>query len=271
MRNLRKICTQKMIFCTLLVSIIIQVGSGYARDGYLLELLPGSKASFQHWNLERSEVTGQSHYRYEELVIEGTRFIVEKNENTKPDGEVFTRKTLWFESDSGVPKWYEEEDLREDFRIVNTYSAKMMKTRLEKFNNVMEFETDLSKEKAVPFELVIFFLRKNLINILQSEDYSFTLFLPLLALELEDKGLPRSMSMIRMVAELKEKISLDSPLGKIQGCKILIFPQSGMLRALIPREKTHFVFTFSADAPHHLLEFEVGETRHMLTKLIIKE
>ena len=266
-----KICSQKMIFCLLLAGIIIQVESGFAKDGYLLELLPGSRASFKHWNLERSEVTGHSHYLYEELIKDGTRFIVEKNENTKEDGEVFTRKTLWFESDSGVAKWYEEEDLRADFRIVNTYSLKMMKTRLEKSDNVMEFETDLSKEEAVPFELVIFFLRKNLINILQTEDYSFTLFLPLLALELEDKGLPRSMSMIRMVAELKEKTRLDTPLGRIQGCKILIFPQSGMLRALIPREKTHFEFTFSAEAPHHLLEFEVGETRHMLTQLFLKE
>ena len=270
MGNCRKICTKKMIFCMSLVCIIIQVGSVYAMDDYLLELLPDSRSSFKHWNLELSEITGYSHYRYEEIIKDGTQFIVEKNENTKPDGEVFTRKTLWFESDSGVPKWYEEEDLREDFRILNTYSVKMMKTRLEKSDNVMEFETDLSKEQAVPFELVIFFLRKNLMNILQTEDYLFTLFLPLLALELEDKGLPRSMSMIRMVAELKEKISLDTPIGKIQGCKILIFPQSGILRALIPKEKTHFEFTFSAEAPHHLLEFEVGETRHMLTRLVIK-
>ena len=267
----RKICSQKMIFCLLVSGFIIKVEFGFAMDSYLLELLPGSETSFKHWNFERSEVTGHSHYRYEELSKGGTLFIVEKNENTKPDGAVFTRKTLWFESDSGVPKWYEEEDLREDFRIVNTYSVKMMRTRLEKSDYVMEFETDLSKEQAVPFELVIFFLRKNLMNILKAEDYSFTLFLPLLALELEDKGLPRSMSMIRMIAELKEKISLDTPIGKIHGCKILIFPQSGMLRALIPREKTHFEFTFSEEAPHHLVEFEVGETRHMLTQLIMKE
>ena len=74
-----------------------------------------------------------------------------------------------------------------------------------------------------------------------------------------------------MVAELEEKISLDTPLGQMQARKILIFPRSGILRALLPREKTHFEFTFSADAPHYLLEFEVGETRHMLTQLVLKE
>ena len=271
MWNCGKIYSQKIVFILLLAGILIQVKSVHAIDSYLRELLPGSRAIFKHWNLERSEVTGYSHYRYEELIKDGTRFVIEKNENTKPDGEVFTRKTLWFESDSGVPKWYEEEDLREDFRIVNTYSIKKMKTRLEKSGNVMEFETDLSKEQAVPFEVVIFFLRKNLMNILQTEEYSFTLFLPLLALELQDKGLPRHMSMIRMVAEQKEKISLDTPLGKMQGHKILISPQSGILRALLPREKTHFEFTFSAEPPYQLLEFEVGETRHILTKLVFKK
>ena len=271
MRNLEKIFSQKIIFNLFLVCIMIQPESVDAMDSHIRELVPGSRTSYKHWNLERSEVTGYSHYRYEELVKEGARFVVEKNENTKPDGEVFTRKTLWFESDSGVPKWYEEEDVRENFRIVNTYSGEMMKTRLDKSGKAMEFETDLSKQQAVPFEVVIFFLRKNMINILQTEDYSFTLFLPLLALELEDKGLPRSMSMIRMVAKLEEKISLDTPLGQMQARKILIFPQSGILRALLPREKTHFEFTFSADEPHHLLEFEVGKTRHMLTQLVLKE
>ena len=86
---------------------MIQPESVDAMDSYIRELQPGSRTSFKHWNLERSEVTGYSHYHYEELVKEGVRFVVEKNSNTKPEGEVFTRKTLWFESDSGVPKWYE--------------------------------------------------------------------------------------------------------------------------------------------------------------------
>tara|TARA_B100000686_G_C16590341_1_gene862983 strand:+ start:245 stop:1009 length:765 start_codon:yes stop_codon:yes gene_type:complete len=254
-----------------MAEMMIQVDSVFAMESYLSELLPGSRTSFKHWNLERSEVTGYSHYRYVEIIKDGVRFIIEKNENTKSGGEVFTRKTLWFESDSGIPKWYEEQDFREDFRIVNTYYGKMMKTRLDKSGNAMEFETDLSKEHAVPFEVVIFFLRKNLKKILKTDNYSFTLFLPLLALELENKGLPRSMSMIRMLVELKEKINIDTPLGQIRACKIIIFPQSGILRALFPREKTHFEFTFSEDTPHHLLEFEVGKTRHMLTQLVLKK
>ncbi|MBS1256194.1 MAG: hypothetical protein MAG581_02007 [Deltaproteobacteria bacterium] len=262
---------QIIIFILLLTGLLVQAESIFAKESFRSELLSGSKSSFKHWNLKHSEITGHSHYSHLEVTKDGKTFIVEKNENTKPDGEVFTRKTLWFDADSGVPKWYEEEDLRKDFRIINTYSGKVMNTKLEKSGDVLEFETDLSKEEAVPFEVIIYFLRKHLDRILQTEDYSFTLFLPLLALELEEKGLPRSMSMILMMVEPKEKFSIDTPLGKMKARKILILPKSGFLRAILPREKTHFEFTFSEDAPHHLLQFEAGETRHLLTKLILPE
>ncbi len=249
---------------------MISVISAAANETYIDELLTGTKTSFKHLDVQSSEISGYSHFSYEVVTKDSKNYIVEKNENTKADGKVFTRKTLWFEANSGFPKWYEEEDLRKDYRIKNTYSGQIMSTRLEKAGKVLQFETNLTQENVVPFEVLIFFLRKNLRHILQTKDYSFTLFLPLLAIELEEKGFPRSMSMIRMVAELKEKISLETPLGRMKGHKILIYPQSGILRALLPREKTHFEFTFSADAPYHLLEFEVGETRHMLTQLVFK-
>ena len=70
---------------------------------------------------------------------------------------------------------------------------------------------------------------------------------------------------------MKGDLQPNSSLWQIQASKILNFPPIGNLRAPLPKEKTHFEFTFSADAPHHLLEFEVGETRHMLTQLVLKE
>ena len=144
-----------------------------------------------------------------------------------------------------------------------------MQTRLEKDGRVLEFETNLSKEKVVPFEVVIFFLRKNLAEILQTKEYTFTLFLPLLAIELEKKGFPRSMSMIRMMVEPQEEIQMETPLGVQTAQTILVSPESGLLRALLPREKTHFEFTFTAGAPHHLLQFEEGKTRHILAHLTL--
>jgi len=129
----------------------------------------------------------------------------------------------------------------------------------------------LNQEKAVPFEVAIFYLRKNLQEILQTEDYSFTLFIPLLAIELEEKGYPRSMSMIRMIVKPQGEIQLETPLGVQTSQTILVLPESGLLRALLPREKTHFEFTFTAAAPHHLLQFEEGKTRHVLTHLLLTE
>ena len=253
---------------TLFISgLLLSAISVSAQEAYLDELLPGTKTSFKHWDVQRSEISGYSHFRYEAVTRGAKKFIVERNENTKADGEVFTRKTLWFAANSGVLEWYEEEDLREDFRIKNTYSGQIMRTRLEKAGKVLEFETNLSQENAVPFEVVIFFLRKNLRHILQSKDYSFTLFLPLLAIELEEKGLPRSMSMIRMNVEPREELSLETPLGKMKARKILILPKSGFLRALLPRDKTHFEFTFAEAAPHYLLQFTAGKIRHILTQL----
>ena len=55
---------QIIIINLLLAGMMIQAEQVYAMDSYLRELLPGSRSSFKHWNLERSEVTGHSHYRY---------------------------------------------------------------------------------------------------------------------------------------------------------------------------------------------------------------
>ena len=250
-----------------LSGVLLSAMSVSAQETYLDELLPGTKTSFKHWDVQRSEISGYSHFSYEAVTRDAKKFIVETNENTKADGVVFTRKTLWFAANSGVPEWYEEEDLRKDYRIKNTYSGQIMRTRLEKAGKVLEFETNLSQQNAVPFEVVIFFLRKNLRHILQSKDYSFTLFLPLLAIELEEKGLPRSMSMIRMKVEPQEEVSLETPLGKMKARKILVLPKSGFLRAMLPRDKTHFEFTIAVAPPHYLLQFTAGKIRHILSQL----
>jgi hypothetical protein len=146
----------------------------FGQESYLNELLPGTESSFQHLNLESSKITGKSHFRYEILIKEGTQFVVEKNENTKSDGEVFTRKTLWFDADSGIPKWYEEEDLRKEFRITNSYTGQIMHTRLLEDGKILEFKTNLSAEDAVPFEVVIFFSAK--IFKTNSTDQKFSLY-----------------------------------------------------------------------------------------------
>ena len=258
MKNNNKLAYLILILTTISVS---------AQINYLTELSPLIKSTFKHWDLNRLEITGYSYFSYEELYKSSKKFIVEKNENTKSDGNIFTRKILGFGKNSGILEWYEEEDLRENMRIRNTYLGNIVRTRLEKMEKVLEFETNLNDENTIPFEVVIYFLRKKLPLILEKKDFSFTLFLPLLAIELEEKGLARSMSMIKMMVKPLEELIQETPLGKIKAHKILVLPKSGLLRTLLPREKTHFEFTIAEAVPHYLLEFTAGKTRHILTKI----
>ena len=88
---------------------------------------------------------------------------------------------------------------------------------------------------------------------------------------LEEKGFPRAMSMIRMIAELKEEIIIETPLGALPACKILVLPQSGLLRVLLPKEKTHFEFIIAKEIPHYILQFESGKIRNILTEVSLVE
>ena len=64
MGKLKKSFRQIININLLLAGMIILSEPLYAMDSYLRELLPGSSASYKHWNLKHSEVTGYSHYRY---------------------------------------------------------------------------------------------------------------------------------------------------------------------------------------------------------------
>ncbi len=242
-----------------------------AKENYLNELVPGSKISFQHWDIKQSEISGFSYFQYERITKAGKHFIIEKNINTKPDGEIFTSKILWFDANSGFPLNYEEEDFRKKFRIKNTYSGQIIKTSLYKDGKILEFETDIGMENVVPLEIFFFYLRKNFQKILNSREFSFTLFLPLLAMELEEKGLPRSMSLVQMIVELKEDTIIETPVGSRKACKLLIVPKSRLLRALLPREKTDFEFIIAKEIPHNILHFKLGKTKHMLLEYNLPE
>ena len=140
-----------------------------------------------------------------------------------------------------------------------------------KSGKILEFETKKGLVDIVPLEIFFLYLRKNFQQILISDDFSFTLFLPLLAMELEEKGLPRSMSMIKMTVELQEENIIDSVLGHIWARKLIILPQSVLLRALLPRDKTNFEFLITKNSPYHVLEFKVGKTKHILREIIFSE
>jgi hypothetical protein len=53
--------------------------------------------------------------------------------------------------------------------------------------------------------------------------------------------------------------------------KILVLPKSSFLRAMLPRDKTHFEFTITVAAPHYLLQFTAGKIRHILSQISLTQ
>ncbi|MEC8343466.1 MAG: hypothetical protein VXZ71_11415 [SAR324 cluster bacterium] len=236
-------------------------------ETYSDQLQDGLKLIYRHWNSERKEFTGFTHQEFLRAVHKGSQTTLETQINIKSDGEETRRKSLWYEYPSGKPIEYLEEDLREDLHIVNLYEGNKILTTLRQDEKTVEFEMELKEEPAVSFELLLPFLRKNLEQIRTSENYLFTLYLPALAIELENSALPRSMSLIQMRIRALDAVTWESELGDRKAVWLEIFPESMMLRALLPKKKSHFRFLLELESPRHILQFEEGGNVYTLTTL----
>lgn len=231
---------------------------------------PGTLLSYQHWNVERQQVTGFTHLRYATTSCGGQECLIERSENTDPEGEAFSRKRLWFDAHHGEPLRYEEEDLRENLLITNTYGSGSIRTELRHGSEARSFELEVPRERFASFENVFDFLRKRLGPILRAsrdEPFVFTLYLPALAIELESGALPQSMSLVRMRVVRERSGAFNTRVGTHEAHTLRIYPDSWTLRALLPKEKSEFTLVLAAAPPHHLLEFHEGKTQHQLTKL----
>jgi len=236
----------------------------YAVD-YREQLLTDKTLLYKHWNVKENTITGYSHFRYQEEEKEGRKFIVEYNENTKANGEVFTKKTIWFDADTGSPVRYEEFDFRDNSSIYGSYAEDKISTRLIREGKTLEFSVNLT-EDSVPFELVTLYLRKNLKEFLKAGDHKFFLYLPMVARDLEKNSMPLSLSLVQMKVQPGKQIEAEGISGKVQATTLLLSPTSWMIRAMIPQEKTNFRFVITTETPHHILQFEEGNTQHILTK-----
>ena len=238
-------------------------------EGFSEQLDAGKRLTYEHRHIERGEVTGFTYQEFIEKKKGGTSYLLEAQENVKPDGTVFTSKTLWFELPQGIPKKYVEEDFRENLQIVNTYEGNKVRTHLSDRKNQQDlnFEEELKGSSSVSFEVILPFIRKHFQEMLDAEKYLVTLYLPVLAIELERTGLPRSMSLISMRVRDAGTISWESELGNRRGTWLEMFPESFMLRSILPKEKSHFRFLIDLSPPHYILEFEEGGYRHTLVKL----
>ena len=226
-------------------------------ETYSDQLQDGLKLSYRHWNSEREEFTGYTHQEFLRVAHKGRQTMLETQIKIKSDGEETRRKSLWYDYPSGKPIEYLEEDLRENLHIQNLYAEDKILTTLRQDEKTVEFE----------MELLLPFLRNNLEQIRTSENYLFTLYLPALAIELENSALPRSMSLIQMRIRTLDAVTWESELGDRKAVWLEIFPESMMLRALLPKKKSHFRFLLELDSPRHILQFEEGGNVYTLTAL----
>lgn len=213
---------------------------------------------YHHWNTKQKKITGYTTVAY--LSDDTTGELVEFSNNLDDKQITFSEKKLWFSSQGELIK-YEERDFRTDIKTVNRYTKHEIQTELwekeQKTALRIAYQSDL-----VPMEILSLFLQSKLMELEQAKSLTFTLYLPVLALELSKKGLPLSLSRLEMKAVGSEAVIANYP----QTVTIRVEPTSLLVQALLPAEKSKFYFTYLKEHPFTLVQFEEGDTQTRLTK-----
>jgi len=260
-QNSQSVCQIKQ-FCFIILTFVFcsVITEDLLANNYLSLLQEGSTLRYEHWNLDRKEVTGYSNF-LQIYQNEGKRWI-EQNANTKPDGEVFTRKQLIF-TDVGEIEQYTEEDLRDGYQVSTTYRKLTSKSVLSRSGEIRSFEQKLEKD-TVPLELIMLHMRLLMPELLKDKEVQFPIYASMLALELEEQGIPQSLSQLEMIAEPIKRRNYSAPWGAQEALQVDLYPASWTVRALLPAEKSRFRFVIATSKPYLILEFEEGKTRHTL-------
>ena len=185
-QNSQSVCQIKQ-FCFIILTFVFcsVITEDLLANNYLSLLQEGSTLRYEHWNLDRKEVTGYSNF-LQIYQNEGKRWI-EQNANTKPDGEVFTRKQLIFTDDGEIGQ-YTEEDLRDIYQVSTTYQGLTSKSVLNRSGEIRSFEQKLEKD-TVTLELIMLHMRLLMPELLKDKEVKFPIYASILALELEEQGL----------------------------------------------------------------------------------
>lgn len=229
-------------------------------------LEPGLKISFQHFNIKKNKITGLSDFEYLNTKKDGIKFIQEKNANTKPNGKAFTAKEAFFDPETGDIREYHETDLRNGMDIVNMHEKQSIRTTLIKDGKTRSFSVEKEAD-MIPLEILNLYMRTLAQKIEKEGKLRILLYIPMLAIDLEDKGLPLSMAKLWMTVENKGTENLDTVLGKVEVMKVRVKPESAAINFLLDKSKSEFYFYMLKTPPYYVVQFEEGETQHQLTKL----
>jgi hypothetical protein len=260
-RNSQSICQIRQ-FCFIILSFVFLAvfSKGVQANNYLSLLKEGASLRYEHWNVDRKEVTGYSNFL--QIYLDEKKQWIEQNINTKPDGKTFSRKQLIF-IDNGQIEQYIEEDLRDLYQVSTTYHESISESVLNRSGEIRNFQQQLG-EGTVPLELIMLHMRLLMPKLLENNEVKFPVYASMLALELEEQGLPQSLSQLEMIAEPVEKRNYSAPWGVQEVLQVDLYPASWTVRALLPAEKSRFRFVLATNVPYLILEFEEGKTRHTL-------
>ncbi len=229
-------------------------------------LKPGKTLKYKHWNTHRKKVTGYSRISYEIMSKDGRKFVLETHQNTNDKGEAYSEKQLLFQADNGKLVSYEEADFRTKMKIKQQYESGHIHTQATDKDTKKKFSVKIESD-LIPFEVLTLFLQKKIPKLKKGWEMDFDLYLPVIAFELEKKGIPLSFSKVGVTAKV-EKIKVKGTIfGKKEVIVILIKPNSLFFSMVLPKEKSEYRFTFLNEPPFHLLVFEEHETQSILTEV----
>lgn len=221
------------------------------------QLIDRTSKKFHHWNSRKKKITGFTTLEYS--FNQETGELLEISRNLDKNSEVFTEKTLWFHEKSGELIKYQEEDYRTDLRTLNTYNKDRILTQVWENDKKREFKIKITPE-LVPFEVLSFYLQSQINKLNEKKTIRFTMYLPVVAVELTNKGLPLSLSQLSMKAFVKKKKTRDTLWGKREVVTVRVEPTSFFVRTLLGEKKSKFDFYFINQQPYILVQFKEGDT-----------
>ncbi len=245
-----------VVFLILLFPVEV---NGYS---FKSQLTDRTAKRFHHWNAKKKEITGYTTLEYS--VNHETGELLEKSRNLDKDLETYTEKTLWFDEKSGELIKYQEEDFRTDLKTLNIYKRNKILTQVWEKGKKREFKIKITPD-LVPFEVLSFYLQSQVNELVKKKTIRFTLYLPVVAVELTNKGLPLSLSQLSMKASVKKKKTRETLFGKREVITVRVEPTSFFIQTLLGEKKSKFDFYFMNQQPYTLVQFKEGDTH---TKMI---
>lgn len=228
------------------------------------QLRPVQLMEYKHWHIQKKKVTGYTKIEIKTMLKGEKTYFLELNRNLDRKGELFSEKQTWYESKSGELTLYSESDYRTGVSITNRLNDSQILTRLTDGDEQLEIALEKG-DGVVPFEVLTPYLQKSLPDLMKKGTLTFSLYLPMIAIELKRKGMPASLSKFEMEARVREEKAVETPMGVKPALRIQLKPTSFLINAILPKEKTTFYFTFMKKPPHILLSFQENKTKSILT------